>query len=58
MILDILQLPLCSSSITYIDGHKGILRHRGYDIKDLANHSDFIEVCYLAYYMENLPSPN
>ena len=24
----------CTSSITYIDGHKGILRHRGYDIKD------------------------
>ena len=31
----------CSSSITYIDGHQGILRHRGYDIKDLAYKSDF-----------------
>ncbi len=46
----------CSSSITYIDGHKGTLRHRGYDIKDLANNSDFIEVCYLLLHGE-LPSP-
>ena len=37
----------CESSITFIDGHKGILRHRGYDIKDLASESDFTEVCYL-----------
>ena len=34
----------CSSSITFIDGHKGILRHRGFDIKDLAYKSDFLEV--------------
>ena len=46
----------CSSSITYIDGHKGILRHRGYNIKDLASNSDFIEVCYLLLHGE-LPSP-
>ena len=46
----------CTSSITYIDGHKGILKHRGYDIKDLANHSNFIEVCYLLLHA-NLPSP-
>ena len=45
----------CISSITFIDGHKGILRHRGYDIKDLATHSDFIEVCYLLLH-GNLPS--
>ena len=37
----------CNSAITFIDGNKGILRHRGYDIKDLANKSDFLEVCYL-----------
>lgn len=37
----------CQSSITYIDGDLGILRHRGYDIKDLAEKSDFIEVVYL-----------
>ena len=45
----------CDSSITYIDGHKGILRHRGYDIKDLATNSDFLEVCYLLLHSE-LPS--
>ena len=37
----------CNSSITYIDGDKGILCHRGYNIKDLATNSDFLEVCYL-----------
>jgi citrate synthase len=35
------------SKITYIDGDVGILRHRGYDIKDLADKSDYMEVCYL-----------
>ncbi|MCZ4282038.1 citrate synthase [Kiloniella laminariae] len=37
----------CDSSITYIDGDEGILRHRGYSIEDLAAKSDFMEVCYL-----------
>jgi citrate synthase len=37
----------CESKITYIDGEAGILRHRGYAIEDLAEHSDFMEVCYL-----------
>ena len=46
----------CNSSITYIDGNKGILRHRGYDIKDLANRSNFLEVSYLLLHGE-LPSP-
>jgi len=46
----------CESSITYIDGNKGILRHRGYDINDLATNSDFIEVCYLLLHGD-LPSP-
>ncbi|WP_121542579.1 citrate synthase [Candidatus Rickettsia colombianensi] len=45
----------CQSTITYIDGDKGILRHRGYDIKDLAEKSDFLEVAYLLIYGE-LPS--
>ena len=45
----------CESSITYIDGEKGILRHRGYDIKDLATSSNFLEVCYLLLHGE-LPS--
>ena len=45
----------CLSSITYIDGEKGILRHRGYPIETLAKKSSFLEVCYLIIYGE-LPS--
>lgn len=37
----------CESKITYIDGDQGILQHRGYDIRDLANKCDFLEVAYL-----------
>ena len=37
----------CESAITYIDGEQGILRYRGYDIVDLAEHASFPEVCYL-----------
>ncbi len=37
----------CMSSICYIDGEKGILRYRGYDIEDLVDNCDFIEVAYL-----------
>jgi citrate synthase len=37
----------CSSKITYIDGDKGQLLHRGYSIEDLAKHSSFLEVAYL-----------
>lgn len=44
----------CESSITFIDGEKGILRHRGYNIEDLAAKSDYLEVCYLLLY-GNLP---
>jgi len=35
------------SAITFIDGAKGILLHRGYPIEQLAEHSDYLEVCYL-----------
>jgi citrate synthase len=42
----------CESKITFIDGDKGILRHRGYRIEDLAEHSDFMEVCSLLLYGE------
>jgi len=45
----------CESKITFIDGDKGILRHRGYSIEELAVSSDFMEVCYLLLY-GNLPS--
>ena len=37
----------CSSRITYIDGDKGILLYRGYPIDQLAQQSNFLEVCYL-----------
>ncbi len=37
----------CDSAITYIDGGKGELLHRGYPIEQLAEHSDFLELCYL-----------
>ena len=37
----------CDSAITYIDGDEGILLHRGYGIKDLAENADFLEVAYL-----------
>jgi len=35
------------SSITYIDGDKGVLLYRGYPIEELAEHSSFLEVAYL-----------
>ncbi len=37
----------CESKITFIDGDKGTLLHRGYPIEQLADHSNFLEVCYL-----------
>ena len=37
----------CESSLTYIDGEKGVLLHRGYPIEQLAEQSDFLEVAYL-----------
>jgi citrate synthase len=40
----------CDSEITYIDGDKGILRYRGYEIADLAEKCDFLEVAYLLQY--------
>ena len=38
------------SSITFLDGEKGILRYRGYSIEDLADNSSFLEVSYLLIY--------
>jgi len=37
----------CDSEITYIDGDQGILLHRGYPIGELAEKSDYLELCYL-----------
>jgi citrate synthase len=46
----------CESTITFLDGDKGILRHRGYPIEQLALHSDYVETAYLIIYGE-LPNP-
>ncbi|MCH8128719.1 MAG: citrate synthase [Acidobacteria bacterium] len=40
------------SSITYINGAEGILRHRGYSIEDLALNAEFLEVAYLLLFGE------
>jgi citrate synthase len=37
----------CQSSICFVDGENGILRYRGYDIEDLVENCDFVEVAYL-----------
>ncbi len=42
----------CESKITYIDGAKGILLHRGYPIDVLAEQSDYLETCYLLLHGE------
>ncbi len=47
----------CESSVTFIDGDKGILRYRGYDIAELAEKATFLEVCLLLLNGE-LPSPD
>ncbi len=46
----------CKSAITFIDGDKGILRYRGYDIAELCEKSTFMEVSYLLIHGE-LPTP-
>jgi citrate synthase len=42
----------CKSAITFIDGEKGILRYRGYDIAELAEKSTFLEVAWLLLHGE------
>ncbi len=46
----------CSSRITYLDGDEGTLLYRGYPIEQLAEHSTFLEVCYLLL-NGKLPNP-
>jgi citrate synthase len=41
-----------TSKITFLDGEEGILRYRGYEIADLAENSNFLEVSYLLLYGE------
>ena len=40
----------CTSSITFLDGEKGVLRYRGYSIEDLAENASFLEVAFLLIY--------
>ena len=40
----------CKSSITFLDGEKGVLRYRGYSIEDLAKNANFLEVAFLLIY--------
>jgi citrate synthase len=40
----------CKSRLTFIDGEAGILRHRGYNISDLAEHSTFLETAHALLY--------
>lgn len=42
----------CESGLTYIDGFEGVLAHRGYQIGELAEKSNYLEVCYLLLYGE------
>lgn len=42
----------CESTITFLDGEKGILRYRGYPIEELAERATFLEVCYLLIFGE------
>jgi citrate synthase len=42
----------CESKISYVDGDEGVLLYRGYPIDELAEHSSFLEVCYLVLFGE------
>lgn len=46
-----------TSAITYIDGAKGILRHRGYPIADLVSQTDYLQLVHLLIY-SSLPNPH
>ena len=47
-----------TSKITYIDGLKGVLRHRGYAIEELAEKSDYLETAYLLVLFPNVRLAN
>ncbi|KAI9146362.1 citrate synthase-like protein [Paraphysoderma sedebokerense] len=47
-----LNTAVCRSKVSYIDGEKGILRYRGYNIEELAEKSSFLEVAFLLIYGE------
>ncbi|HEY9623585.1 MAG TPA: citrate synthase [Crinalium sp.] len=46
------NIPATQSSISYVDGHKGILEYRGIRVEDLAKFSSFVEVAYLLIWGE------
>ncbi len=46
------NITACESPITYIDGGKGVLLHRGYPIEQLAENSDYLELCHLLLHGE------
>ena len=48
-------IPVTQSSISFVDGQRGILEYRGYGIEELAQHSTFLEVSYLLIW-GSLPS--
>ena len=47
-----LNTASCRSSVTFIDGERGILRYRGYPIEALAEHCTFLEIAYLLLFGE------
>lgn len=47
-----LSTASCESKITFIDGHRGLLYYRGYPIEQLAEKSNYLEICYLLIYGE------
>ncbi len=47
----------CTSAITFLDGERGLIRHRGYELKALADNCSFLEVAYLLMLGE-LPTPH
>ena len=48
----LLATASCQSKITFINGEKGILLHRGYPIAELAMQTSYLELCYLLLYKE------
>lgn len=51
------DVVIANSTITFIDGEKGILQYRGYDVNELAERSTFEEVAYLLLYGKLPTSP-
>src|SRR5262245_30727998 len=47
-----LNTASCQSKVTFIDGERGILRYRGYDIEELAENCTFLQVAYLLLFGE------